>query len=118
MKTGIDYIKEERQSQIKKHGYTKEWHEKNIEYYNNNQLIQAAKFCIDPINEWPKNWEKSAAMKIINKDRIGQLACAGAFYMCKEEVFGKGIRTSMGIEEIAKDIDKLLTTSHVNTPQR
>lgn len=99
MKTAIDLIKEERQSQIEKHGYSAEFHKANPEWYADGQLVQAASFCVNSAhNEWPEGWKPEAAEKIKSKDEIGRLACAGAFLLAQLEVFGKndGVSAYLG----------------------
>jgi hypothetical protein len=109
MKTGIELIQQERQEQIEKHGYSKEFQEANMQWYSNRQLIQAGNFCVFPDSlDWPFNWDTSARDKIIQKSRIGQLACAGAFYLAHEELFGYSHPLKRDIEFCAEEIDKIL----------
>ena len=76
MPTGIELITQERREQIEKHG----WDVKNDSNYENEELLQAAVYCINQeIEEWPTGWDVYFQDKIIAKDRIGQLKVAGAF---------------------------------------
>lgn len=84
MKTGIELIAEERQEQIEKHGFDVN---RDTKYYQNQELIQAALFCIAqrdnmwPISiniHWPLTWDEELKTKIENKDRVNQLRVAGA----------------------------------------
>ena len=95
MRTALEIIHQERFEQINKHGYSLVWQMAHPEYYENDELVNAAKFCINPEEkQWPLLWDDSAAIKIKNKDRIGQLACAGAFLLSHEEMFGKSTEIS------------------------
>ena len=74
--TGVELIAQERKEQIEKHGFDVN----NDKDYSNGELIQAAKYCIDSVDtEWPGSWEVHFAIKIADKDRVGQLKVAGAF---------------------------------------
>jgi hypothetical protein len=107
IKTGMDYILQERDEQINKHGYSVQHAIDNPEWYDKKQLLQAADFClIMDENDWPKDWNDTSRDKIINKDRIGQLACAGAFYKAHDEIFGTDHRVN--IELCASIINSLL----------
>jgi len=77
MKSGIELIAEERQEQIEKHGFSVE---DDAEYYQKNELIKAALFCIDnSVFEWPFYWQEKFRDKILNKrDQIERLKIAGA----------------------------------------
>ena len=75
-KTGAELIAEERLEQIEKHG----WDIEHDSCYENEELLQAAVFCIcDELEEWPDGWSEYFEDKILAKDRIGQLTVAGAF---------------------------------------
>lgn len=72
---GVEQIKKERISQIEKHGFTVD-HDK---HHKNNQLIRAAKFCLNNIDfDWPSDWDSKYAKKISGKKYVEQLAIAGA----------------------------------------
>lgn len=74
--TGIGLIATERQEQIVKHGFSVE----NDQYYSRKELIQAAKFAMNPdLEYWPSKWNQELAEKIRSKDEIGRLTVAGAF---------------------------------------
>lgn len=76
-RTGIELIIEERKDQIEKHGFSVD----NDTYYSKGELIQAALFCANPeFFSWPNQWDEHFKDKILNKDRIGQLKCGGAFF--------------------------------------
>lgn len=80
---GAELIKQERWEQRYKHG----WDIEHDSAYKDEQLVDAAFFCLDPITaltKWPTGWSKNFKEKIINKDRIGQLKVAGAF--CAAEI--------------------------------
>lgn len=73
---GAALITEERKEQVVKHG----WNIENDSYYENEELLQAAVYCISQeIEEWPTGWDTFFQDKILAKDRIGQLKVAGAF---------------------------------------
>jgi len=75
-KNGVELISEERKEQIQKHG----WNIENDSHYENEELLQAAVYCISQeIEEWPTGWNTFFQDKILSKDRIGQLKVAGAF---------------------------------------
>ena len=110
MKTGIDYIEEERASQIEKHGYSVEHAIENPQWYDKNQLLKAGDFClIGDKGDWPEDWITIARDKILKKDRVGQLACAGAFYKAHDQIFGTDHSTN--IELCAQLIDSYLAGS-------
>lgn len=75
-KTGIELIAEERKEQIEKHGFdvTKD------SGYNDNELIKAALFAINPNQfEWPFYWMEEFREKIKNKPNdVERLKIAGA----------------------------------------
>lgn len=76
MKTGIELIEKERQEQIEKHGFDVS----HDIYYSKGELLQAALFCINPNTfDWPDGWDEHFRDKILSKDEIGKLKCAGAF---------------------------------------
>jgi len=72
MKTGVELIAEERQEQIKKHGF-------DIQN-SQNELIKAALFAINPDQfEWPYYWDEEFRRKIKNKpNSVERLKIAGA----------------------------------------
>lgn len=73
--TGIDHIVAERKEQIEKHGFDV----KNDRYYNDNELIKAALFAINPNQfEWPYKWAARFRHKIQQKDELNRLRVAGA----------------------------------------
>ncbi len=75
--TGIEEITEERFEQINKHGFDVS----NDQYYSKGELMQAAKFCLDPLNEsWPNGWDEHYKLKIQKKSLIQRIRVAGAFY--------------------------------------
>ena len=82
MKTGIDYIYEERVRQINKEGWTAEHDDEHI----HGELAQAAACYADPyrkmdgkpnISLWPENWDIKW-WKPCPDNRIKELAKAGA----------------------------------------
>lgn len=75
MKTGIELIAEERQEQIKKHGYSLS-HDITHE---SDELLHAAIYAIDPCpaNEKLFNWP-GFQMKIMKKEYVDRLKIAGA----------------------------------------
>lgn len=84
-KTGVELIAQERKEQIEKHGFSIL---DDAEYYKNQELLQAALFCIGRVTlpgsgltteiPWPDDWGKKFERKILAKDAIGQLKVAGA----------------------------------------
>lgn len=55
MKTGIELIAEEREEQIKKHGYDTG---QDAEFYENGELIEAAQYAITLERKYyPQSWE-------------------------------------------------------------
>lgn len=112
MKNGIELIAQERQEQIEKHGYSKERDKR----YTGGQLLQAAQFCLVPKrsnSDWPQDWSTSPKYKIFDKSRIGQLACAGAFYMAENDRIGEE-KYNDKINEIAAEIDRLQSIEQQN----
>jgi hypothetical protein len=98
MKTAIELIHQERQEQIRKHGYDLD-HDKTVN--KNGELVQAALFCIEQslieqslkstgtavseTKSWPLHWGKKYENKIRAKSSIGQLMCAGAFFIAEND---------------------------------
>ena len=91
MKTGIEFIRQERSEQIEKHGFSLK---KDAQYYKNGELLQAAIFCAEQARIkmlrdiiectlWPAGWDAYFELKIRNKSVIGQLTCCGAFYLAE-----------------------------------
>lgn len=76
---GIQLIAAERQSQIVKHGYTPEKSVELSNWYENNELLQAAAFAMGQSNVWPSNWTTEARDKIVAKEEVDRYAVAGAF---------------------------------------
>lgn len=118
MKTGLELIKEERQRQIEKEGWTAE----HDSHHTNGELAAAAICYWTPEEkrvyqtssffgiegnyapvEWP--WENSW-WKPSPDDRVKELKKAGALYMADEVVTGND--WSIPIDLIAKEIDELL----------
>ena len=60
-KTGVELISDEREKQIVKHGFTGEHHFNHPEWYDKNQLIQAANTLSNPGTiehcRLPLNWD-------------------------------------------------------------
>lgn len=103
MKSGIELIAQERQEQVEKHGYTKE----RDALYTNGELLRAADFCTNPREGvWPLNWSTMPKYRIIEKSKVGQLICAGAFYMAEQDRTGT-LDYQERILEIAAEIDRL-----------
>lgn len=72
--TGIELIAQERYEQINKHGFNE-----SDKDYDEEELIQAAIYALNPmIYTWPNGWGSHFGMKILEKDRVGQLKVAGA----------------------------------------
>lgn len=81
MKSGLDLIKEEREKQITKHGFTGEHHANHPEWYNENQLIYAAAtLSMKEINSClvPKNWDANWFINLIKRPYKERLFIAGA----------------------------------------
>lgn len=85
MKTGIELIADERQEQIEKHGYDKQFIEDNPEYYAAKELAFVAQIVlatefeegIDP-NIYPESWPAEDIDKILRKPYKERLIIAGA----------------------------------------
>lgn len=76
MSAGVQLIQQERLEQVVKHG----WDIEHDSVYENGELLQAAKFCIEPlVYAWPQNWLVKFGEKIFYNSRIDQLKKAGAF---------------------------------------
>ena len=81
MKSGIELIKQEREKQISKHRFTGEHHFNHPEWYDKNQLIEAAntlsmkeiKSCLVPFN-WDIVWFSD----LCNRPYKERLVIAGA----------------------------------------
>lgn len=72
---GVKCIATEREEQISKHG----WSLEDDQSYSDEQLLKAALFCIDQKRfEWPFGWIAKFRDKVLLKNRIQQLAVAGA----------------------------------------
>ena len=72
---GLDLISAERHEQIDVHGYDNE----NDDLYRDGELGECAVFAIIGAPEYyPSDWNERTKKKIFEKDRIGQLAVAGA----------------------------------------
>lgn len=72
---GALVIMEERYDQIYKHG----WDLNNDKYYANEELLQAAMFCLQPLLfGWPEKWDQTFKCKVDSKPRIERLTVAGA----------------------------------------
>jgi hypothetical protein len=112
-KSGIELITAERNEQIQKHGYTKEWDAN----YTHGELLKAADYCLNPREGvWPTYWSSLPKYNIAKKSKIGQLACGGAFYMAENDRLGEN-KYQSEIDEIARQIDKLQSESLKTTPQ-
>lgn len=77
MKTGIDLIKQEREDQIIKHGYTIK---SDFELNKNNQLITAARLLLNesvPVIP-PFNWDRDIWHHMANKSFEKRVVIAGA----------------------------------------
>ena len=61
---GAQSIAIERYEQIVKHGFSLET---DAEFYENEELLQAARFCLG-VDGWPENWDLHFADKIQLKD--------------------------------------------------
>jgi hypothetical protein len=79
---GIEAFSKERQHQIDKHGFTGEHHANHPEWYEENQLIEAAKLLATPDlsgNVWyPKNWDSSWFYDLCRRDHKERLEISGA----------------------------------------
>lgn len=81
----------ERDEQLEKHGFSVE---KDAKYYQNNELVFASLAAIlakepllgktyTPDALWPPDWDDDYLVKILKKDRVGQLKVAAAL-LCAE----------------------------------
>ncbi|WP_143147260.1 hypothetical protein [Chishuiella changwenlii] len=82
LKTGIELIAEERQKQISKHGFTGEHHANHPEWYDQGQLLLAAKTLIkvdlkDNVY-YPLNWDHTWFYNLCRRDYKERLIIAGA----------------------------------------
>lgn len=82
MKTGIELLSEERQKQIDKHGFTGAHHATHPGWYNQNQLIEAARYLSTPHvshNTWyPANWDAHWFYDLCKRSHKERLVIAGA----------------------------------------
>ena len=80
MKTGIELIKEERQKQIDKHGFTAEHHVNHPEWYESDQLSRAAASILMPnkISLAPDNWDMVWFRNLKGREKKERLVIAGA----------------------------------------
>jgi len=87
MKTGVELIREERQKQINKHGFTGEHHFNHPEWYDRNQLIHASQILLqkeietDRIKKYgllPFNWNSDWFLDLCNRPYEERLIIAGA----------------------------------------
>jgi len=81
MKTGIELIADERQKQIDKHGFTGEHHANHPEWYEENQLTEAATelLKIYPKSEnLPLNWDADWWADLCNRHLLTRFQIAGA----------------------------------------
>jgi hypothetical protein len=84
MKTGVELIAIERQEQIEKHGYDRQFVEDHPEYYQGGELAFVAEMLlaseheegIDP-NIYPEGWEEDCD-RMLAKSYIDRLIIAGA----------------------------------------
>lgn len=71
------FVAMERWEQIHKHGFLI----KNDQYYRDEELVQAALFCIKPDNPlfyWPVKWDNTFKDKILKKDLTERMIIAAA----------------------------------------
>jgi hypothetical protein len=81
MKSGTELIQAERQKQIDKYGFTGEHHANHPEWYDKNQLVEAAHTlsmptivsCFIPIN-WDAEWFE----RLCQRPYLERLTIAGA----------------------------------------
>jgi len=81
MKTGTELIAEERQKQIDKYGFTGEHHANHPEWYQDNQLVLAAKWLqnTEIRSVWfPDNWDQEWFHRLTVKPYKERLIIAGA----------------------------------------
>lgn len=85
MKTGIELISEEREKQISKHGFTGEHHFNHPEYYDKNQLVEAAVKIGAPIpyNQAPENWDAKWFSNLCNRPYKERLIISGALIVAE-----------------------------------
>lgn len=73
--TGVELIAQERTVQIEKHGYTLE----HDQEHDQGQLINAAESILsENAMHYPHDWDVKKLYRILLKDRVDQLAIAGA----------------------------------------
>lgn len=80
-KSGIELIKEEREKQITKHGFTAEHHHNHPEWYDKDQLIDAVStLTIKKIKSCgvPINWDESWFSDLCNRSYKERLIISGA----------------------------------------
>jgi hypothetical protein len=76
MKTGIEFIAQERQEQIEKHGWTLD-HDTLVN--NDGELFQAALAILNiDYSSWPSSWDFSVYIHIANKPVVEKWAIACA----------------------------------------
>lgn len=83
--TALQLIKHERGEQVYKHGFGLN----NDRQYKQNELYFAAMYILtgDPLKYvWP--WSPGYYQKIMLKDRVGQLAVAGALVIADQDANG------------------------------
>jgi len=85
MSSGIELIATERLKQIDKHGFTGEHHAQHPEWYDKNQLIQAAVTLLLPelmphdlVSDIPENWDYSWFTNLMERPHEDRLVIAGA----------------------------------------
>lgn len=84
MTTGIKYLAIERQKQIDKYGFTGEHHATHPEWYDNGQLVEAARILSMPnliieVNAGcPENWDKKWFDNLCQRNYKERLIIAGA----------------------------------------
>ena len=84
MKTGIELIAEERQEQIEKHGYDRQFIEDHPEYYDGGEIQFVANMLLSVDYEegidsdiFPLGWEDDCE-RMIAKPKLQRLIIAGA----------------------------------------
>ena len=75
MKTGLEIIVEERIEQIENHGYDADHDDKHV---NGEMLKLALYFITGDEDFYPYGWVTPIKAEVFKKDRINQLAIAGA----------------------------------------
>lgn len=87
---GVELIQQEREKQIKKHGFTSKFLAENQKYYYGQQLIYASELLSKPDNDdifrptaiefelHPMNWDKEWFLRLMNKPYKERLVIAGA----------------------------------------